>query len=416
MTYRIAFVTARYPPMRTSGTYRVEAVMEFLPEHGFDIEVVTLPTQWMEYQSRQALGDASVGAHQPEAMTDGLVRYLSTVRYLNWVQRAILVPDLLALWARATARQMSKELHRIDAVYGTSPPYSGIVVAQRLADALGVPCIQELRDPPSFHRALRRRSAFYSRRMLRFERKYLTRADQVITVTPRTRQRLLDLHPGLDPARLHVVTNGYPEVDVDPTLAGRDPEKFTITYVGTFQGSVKARESSVFTPAVLMEALSALPADKVSLRIVGSVSSQQKKNLRKLDPNGVAEFTGLLDREFALAETAAADVAVILADDDDWWIGRKAFEYLRHAHTILAIVPPGDTTDLLESHSRVDVVSPNDLAAIPAVVRARFEEWIRGDWERGPIPGTIQTDRACVAEIAGVLTQAITDANPPMEI
>jgi hypothetical protein len=130
----------------------------------------------------------------------------------------------------------------------------------------------------------------------------------------------------------------------------------------------------------------------------------------------VVEFTGLLDREFALAETAAADVAVILADDDDWWIGRKAFEYLRYAHTILAIVPPGDTTDLLESHSRVDVVSPNDLAAIPGVVRARFEEWIRGDWERGPIPGTIQTDRSCVAEIAGVLTQAISDANQAMEI
>jgi glycosyltransferase involved in cell wall biosynthesis len=402
--------------MRTSGTYRVEAVMEFLPEHGFDIEVVTLSTQWMEYQSRQTLGDVSVDARQPEAMTDRMVRYLSTVRYLNWVQRAILVPDLLALWARAAARQMSKELHGMDAVYGTSPPYSGMVAAQRLADALGVPCIQELRDPPSFHRALRRRSAFYSRRMLRFERRYLTRADQVITVTPRTRLRLLDLHPGLEPSRMHVVTNGYPDVDVDPANAGRDPEKFTLTYVGTFQGSVKARESSVFTPAVLMEALTALPADKVSLRIVGSASSQQKRNLKKLDPNGVVEFAGLLDRETALAETAAADVAVILADDDDWWIGRKAFEYLRHAHTILAIVPPGDTTDLLESHSRVDVVSPHDLAAIPGVVKARFEEWLRGDWERGPVPESIQTDRSCVAEIAGVLTQAISDANPAIEI
>jgi glycosyltransferase involved in cell wall biosynthesis len=416
MTHRIAFVTARYPPMRTSGTYRVEAVMEFLPEHGFDIEVVTLPTQWMEYQSRQTLGDVSVDAHQPEARTDRLVRNLSTVRYLNWVQRAILVPDLLALWGRSAARQMSKELLGVDAVYGTSPPYAAIVAAQRIADALGVPCIQELRDPPSFHRALRRRSDFYSRRMLRFERRYLTRADRVITVTPRTRQRLLDLHPDLDPSRVHVVTNGYPEVDVDPAKAGRDPEKFTLTYVGTFQGSVKARESSVFTPAVLMEALSALPADKVSLRIVGSASSQQKRNLKKLDPNGVVEFTGLLDREFALAETAAADVAVILADDDDWWIGRKAFEYLRHAHTILAIVPPGDTTDLLESHSRVDVVSPHDLAAIPGVVKARFEEWMRGDWRRGPIPGTIQTDRSCVAEIAEVLTQAISHAASATEI
>jgi hypothetical protein len=245
--------------------------------------------------------------------------------------------------------------------------------------------------------------------MLRFERRYLRKADQVITVTPRTRLRLLELHPGLDPGRIHVVTNGYPEVDVDPALAGRDPAKFTITYVGTFQGSVKARESSVFTPAVLMEGLSALPAEKVSLRIVGSVSGQQKKNLSKLDPNHVTEFVGLVDREVALAQTAAADVAVILADDDDWWIGRKAFEYLRHAHTILAIVPSGDTTDLLKSHSRSDVVSPHDLDRIPAVLQRRFDEWSRGEWERGPLPEQIQTDKSCVAGIAQVLSTALGD-------
>jgi glycosyltransferase involved in cell wall biosynthesis len=396
--------------MRTSGTYRVEAVMRYLPPYGYDIEVVTLPTEWMEYQSRQELAGIAVDAHQPEGITDRFVRRLSTVRYLNWVQRAILVPDLLALWARAAAREMAKELQDIDLVYGTSPPYSGMVAAQRLADALGVPCVQELRDPPSFHRALRRRSRFYKWRMVRFERRYLRRADQIITVTPRTRLRLLDLHPALDPNRMHVVTNGFPDIEVDPSLAGRDPEKFTVTYVGTFQGSVKAREESVFTPAVLMEGLNALPSDKVSLRIVGSVSGQQAKNLEKLDPNGLTEFVGLVDREVALAETAAADVAVILADDDDWWIGRKAFEYLRHAHTILAVVPPGDTTDLLESHSRSDAVSPNDLGSIPAVLRRRFDEWSRGEWERGPLPGQIQTDESCVAGIEGVLSVALGDA------
>lgn len=383
--------------------------MEFLPGHGYEIEVVTLPTEWMEYQSRGEFESAVVDAHQPESATDRFVRALSTVRYLNWVQRAILVPDLLALWARAAARKMARELEGIDLVYGTSPPYSGMVAAQRLADHLGVPCVQELRDPPSFHRALRRRSRFYAWRMLRFERRYLSRADQVITVTPRTRLRLLELHPGLDPARMHVVTNGYPEIDVDPALAGRDPAQFTITYIGTFQGSVRARKSSVFTPAVLMEGLAALPAEKVSLRIVGTLSRQQKESIRNVDRNGVTEFVGLVDREIALAETAAADVAVILADDDDWWIGRKAFEYLRHAHTILAIVPSGDTTDLLKSHSRSDVVSPYDLDQIPAVLQRRFDEWSRGAWERGPLPDQIQTDKSCVAGIASVLSTALGD-------
>ncbi|REK21121.1 MAG: hypothetical protein DWQ40_04475 [Actinobacteria bacterium] len=397
--------------MRTSGTYRVEAVMRFLPAHGYDIEVVTLPTEWMDYQSREGFPGGEVDAHQPESPTDPIIRYVSTVRYLNWLQRAILVPDLLTIWARSAARQMSSRLKDIDVVYATSPPYSGMVAAQRLADALGVPCVQELRDPPSFHRSIRRRSSFFGRRMVRFERKYLSRADHVITVTPRTRSRLLELHPRLDPKRMHVVTNGYPDIEVDPSRSGRDPSRFTVTYVGTFQGSVKAREESVFTPAVLMEGISELPPDQVSLRIVGSVSGQQKKNIGKLDPNGVVEFLGLVDREIALAEVAAADVAVILADDDDWWIGRKAFEYLRYAHTILAVVPPGDTTDLLRSHKRVDVVSPYELEGIGPALAARFEQWRRGDWERGPVPEGIQTDESCVAGIAEVLELALQDAD-----
>ena len=381
--------------------------MAYLPSHGFDIEVVTLPHDWMEFQSRHEYEEHAQGAYQPTSRTDSLIQRISTTRYVNWIQRAVMVPDLLAIWARSAARQMAEQLEGIDLVYGTSPPYSGMVAAQRLADLLGVPCVQELRDPPSFHRSIRRRSSFYRARMVRFERKYLSQAERVITVTPRTRQRLLEIHPGLDPAKFDVVTNGYPDLEADPAKSGRDPEKFTVTYIGTFQGSVKAREDSVFTPAILMEALNRLPADRTSMRIVGSVSSQQRKNIEKLDRNGIVEFVGLVDREVALAETAATDVAVILADDDDWWIGRKAFEYLRHAHTILAVVPPGDTTDLLSVHERVDVVAPDDLARLVPVLEDRYSQWERGDWERSPVPTGIQTDQSCVAGIAQVLERAL---------
>ncbi len=382
--------------------------MDFLPGHGFEIDVVTLPDDWMRFQGQDHLSGASLPAIQPEARTDNFVRQFSQIRYLNWLQRAILLPDLLAPWARAAARKAAPKLEGVDVVYGTSPPYSGMILASRLADELGVPCVQELRDPPSFHRALRRRSDFYRRRMVGFERRYLSRASQVIAVTPGTRTRLLELHPNLDPARIHVVTNGYPDVDIDPGKSGRDPEKFTVTYVGTFQGSVRARKSSVFTPAILMEALNQLPADKVSLRIVGKTSTQQRQNLAALDPNGIVEFVGMVERSAALAEVATADIAVILADDDPWWIGRKAFEYLRFAHTILAVVPDGDTTDLLKSHSRVDVVSPDDPKPLVPVLKRRFAEWSSGNWVRGPVPERIQTDESCVAGIAQVLRTAVS--------
>ncbi len=383
--------------------------MKHLPAHGFDLQVVTLPNDWMSFQSKEDHSAAVLPALQPEHVSDDLVRFLTRVRFVRWIQRELLVPDLLAIWAKSVAKQVAPALRGVELVYATAPPYSDMIAAQDLADLLGVPCVQELRDPPSFHRSIRGRSAGFARRMLKFERKYLERADHIITVTPRTRSRFLNLHPGLEAERIHVVTNGYPGVEVDPALSERDSSKFTLAYVGTFQGSVKAREASAFTPAVLMDGLSSLPAGKVSLRLVGKVSDQQHATLTQMDRNGVVDFVGQVERHVALAEVAAADIAVILADDDDWWIGRKAFEYLRYAHTILAIVPPGDTTDLLQQHSRVDVVSPNELANIPLVLKRRFAEWSQGDWTRGPVPPDIQSDESCVAGIAEVLDIALAE-------
>ncbi|HEY5890644.1 MAG TPA: glycosyltransferase [Acidimicrobiia bacterium] len=407
MNHRIAYVTGRFPPMRTSGTYRVEAVMKYLPAYGFDPEVVTLPNEWMTFQARRDHDGDVVPAIQPEAKSDDLVRYLSTLRYVNWAQRELMVPDLLAFWARSAARVAADELPEVELVYGTAPPFGAMVASHGLARRLGVPLVQEIRDPPSFDRALRARSALFRKRMIGFERKYLTGADHVITVTPRTRLRLLDLHRDLDPARVHVVTNGYPDINVNLSLSDRDPGKFTIAYVGTFQGSVKARESSLFTPATLLPAISRLPEGKVEYRIVGRATTRQRNALHDLDKNDTLEFKGVVSRGQALAEIAAADIAVILADDDDWWIGRKAFEYLRYAHTILAIVPPGDTTDLLAAHSRVDQVSPSDLSQLPGILQSRFDQWASGDWHRGPIPEGIQTDETCVSGIARILEKAL---------
>ncbi len=385
--------------------------MRYLVSYGFDPEVVTLPNDWMSFQARRDHDGDEVPAIQPEARSDNLVRYLSTVRYVNWAQREIMVPDLLAFWARSAAGVAAVELPEVELVYGTAPPFGAMVASHGLAKRLEVPLVQEIRDPPSFDRALRSRSAVFRKRMIGFERKYLTGADHVITVTPRTRQRLLNLHRDLDPGRVHVVTNGYPDIKVDPSLSDRDPEKFTITYVGTFQGSVKARESSLFTPATLLPAIARLPEGKVELRIVGRATTRQRNAIHELDSNHTLNFTGVVPREQALAEIAAADIAVILADDDDWWIGRKAFEYLRYAHTILAIVPPGDTTDLLAAHSRVDLVPLDGLLELPGILRNRYDQWASGDWQRGPVPLDIQTDESCVSGIARVLKIALGSAS-----
>ena len=101
-----------------------------------------------------------------------------------------------------------------------------------------------------------------------------------------------------------------------------------------------------------------------------------------------------------------ADVAVVVADDDPWWIGRKVFEYLAFAKRILAVVPEGDTAELLRQSPRAVVVPIGDRAALVTALRDLHEDWRQGRQPTGQEP-FVQSDETCVAGIAEVLGSVI---------
>lgn len=408
-TLPIAYVTARHPPMRSSGTYRVEAVCRFLPDHGLRPWVLTLPPAWVAQQSGDrsvlaALPDEEPRVLRPATAGDRLLIAATHIPVVRWIERELLLPDVLAAWARRAPRMVADQLGHCRLVLATSPPFSAMIAGDRLARMLGVPLVQELRDPPSFNRRLRTRTTAWTRRMRSFERRYLSRADQIVVVTPGMREQLLELHP-LDPERLHVVTNGYPELEIDRGLATRDPERFTVVYVGSFQGGTSLRPESTFTPEVVLPALGALPG-KPRLRIVGPVTAEQERRISRVWPTGLVEVVGLVPRPKALAEMAAADLCLVLAEDNPWWIGRKVFEYLAYGRRILAIVPEGDTSRLLSGSTKSTVVPPGDEQALARTVEDLHAQWQEGRVATGPEP-EVPTDEESAAGLAGVLHLAL---------
>lgn len=386
--------------------------MRYLPEHGFDPRPVTIPPVWVRQQDGEATSAAvedDPAVLRPTTPADAALARLMDWRGTRKLAREILIPDALAPWAAAVARQVVHRLGPVAAVYATSPPYSAMILADDLGKRLGVPVIQELRDPPSFNRWIKHRSGLTRSRMRRFEGKYLVGADAVITVTPRTRLRLLELHSRLDPDRVHVVTNGYPPIEPEPWRSSRNPDVFTLTFTGTFLSGAKGREDGPFNPTVLVPHLRRLPGP-AELRIAGTLLSGQARALAKTG-GSIVKTLGHLPRRDAIAEIAAADVAVVVADDDPWWIGRKVFEYLAFARRILAVVPEGDTADLLRASPRAVVVPIGDEHALQAAVSQLYEDWRSGCVPAGEEP-FVQTDETCVAGVAEVLRSVLEQARP----
>lgn len=395
--------------MRTSGTYRVEAVLEHLPKHGYDLVSVTLPKRLVRFKSDAqvaAMLTANPRVLRPKTAVDPLIEVIMRIPYFRRLYREVVLPDTLVPWARSAWRKVVTDLAGVAAVYATSPPYSSMVIADRLARALGVPLIQELRDPPSFDRVIKYRSRMFQRRMQGFERRYLTRADAVIALTPTMRTRLIELHPGLDPDRVHVVTNGYPDLETRTEEVDRDPDVFTLVYTGTFLHGARGKEDGPFNPAILLPSLEKLETQS-ELRIAGHMTRTQRAQLIQARNGSVTRILGEVPRREAISEVAAADVAVIVADDHDWWIGRKVFEYLAFAKRILAILPPGDASDLLQASPKALIVPIGDSAALDQAVRSLHDEWATGvSIEASDV--AVPDDAASVRGIADVLDSVLS--------
>jgi hypothetical protein len=409
----IAYVTARYPPMVSTGTFRVEAFMKHLPGMGFRATVVTISRPWVAEQSGGRGSKGWIDEHEhrvlrPEAPGDWLLRAATRIPVLSRLARAWSTPDVLVRWARHVPGAVATELADVQLVLATSPPFSAMVAAAGLAERLEVPCIQELRDPPSFDRRALARSPAYVRRMKRLEGACLARAAAVIALTPGVRARLLELHPELEQERVHVVTNGYPaEMTADPSLSGRDPHRFTVTYVGSFR---RDRRGWV-PPGIVLSALCELPGE-AELRMVGPVTDEQRRVMPPGSSRCLVTYVGRVPRQQAVAEMSAADVCLVIAADEPWWIGRKVFEYLAFARRILAVVPEGDTADFLRSSNKSVVAPLGDDQKLRLAVRELYGQWRDGKEPSGPEPD-VPTDRSTVEDIARIMLGLLEESSRP---
>jgi hypothetical protein len=399
---RIAYATARFPPMTSSGTRRVEAMQRYLPQYG--IEPVFVTTSAGEVAEgpvphEVTASETSVLRYQTPVV-DRMLHVLSSVPYVRWGLRELLSPDTLRVWASYSARKARRHIDSVHAVMATGPPFSAHVAAEKLARSQGVPCIQEFRDPPSFHRGVHARSALTRWRRGRFEARRLRRADHVIVVTAGVRRRLLRRYPWLAPEKVSVIENGAPELVPDTSLSGRGNRVFTASFVGSHP-SHSSGGPSKGSPEWFAAAVTRFRRP-IEFRVVGPLTGAQQDRLRSVGGERTA-VVGAVDRREAIAEVAAADVVVVTgSEQDEWWVGRKVYEAARYAQRVLAIVPPhGDTAALLESLDHAEVVAPGDEQGLDAAMLRSWSEWREG--RSAPASAgreRVQTDQSCAKQVA----------------
>ena len=268
-------------------------------------------------------------------------------KFSRLIRGNLFIPDPRRGWnsyALKKALEVIKK-EQIDVVITAGPPHSTHLIGNKIKSLTGIRWIVDFRDPWT--------DIFYYKELYhtklaewidkRLEKKILTRADQIITVSEEIGKLLLKKIPNSN-ARIAVIPNGYDEADFEKTVAVSN-ELFTITYCGTIASGYRINH---FVQAVFQ--LPESVKNKMKIRFIGNVPEDilqlfERKNLRSR-----IEVLGYLPHEQAVSQMKGASLLLMAipdSPDNKGIVTGKFFEYLAANRPILAIGPIGGDVDVL---------------------------------------------------------------------
>jgi glycosyltransferase involved in cell wall biosynthesis len=320
-------------------------------------------------------------------------------------------PDPKRPWVRGAADAALAAAPRdpFDLVLASGYPWSGFLVADRVARALAIPAVLDFRDAWT----LNPRELWSGPRCRRLEAELVSRAAALTLATDWIRDRMRDRHSGVSPERFVTVTNGYDESErpaPDPAL--REPGRLVVAYTGTFNDALPPSRFD-HSPYHLLEAVKRLaPSDRAALRVrlVGRVGPAHRAYVAREGLADVVEIVGAVPHARALQHQSAADLLLLVVGDAPSAgaiLTGKLVEYAGARRPVLALAPDCEASRVVRRHGIGWVEAPEDLAAIAARLTA-----LVADWRAGRLPAQTAAvpelaAEAQVARLAEVLGRAL---------
>jgi glycosyltransferase involved in cell wall biosynthesis len=304
----------------------------------------------------------------------------------------VLLPDEQKNWSVLAAISAVRLIrrHRIDCVLTSAPPFSGHFIGLVAKAFTRASWVADFRDPWAESLALRspHSQSWLSRRLEQgMEAMVMNHADRVLAVTEPMRQSMVARFPHLSD-KFSFLPNGF---DLGHLALGERPEKYdqlTITYAGTLYMDRNPEPLFAALSALLKEG-KAQPGD-VRVKLIGNcryVGDIETAALARR--HGVESVVEIVER---LPHTEAARIMqrshlllVLSPPNHGMAVPAKIYDYLGSGSKLLALAPPGPTTNLIRETGGGTCFSPNDVAGLKDylhdLLRSRAYMHLRNDPE-----------------------------------
>ena len=259
-----------------------------------------------------------------------------------------------------------------DAILSSSAPVSAHLIGMTAAKLTRVPWIADFRDPWVGNPLDRQLPRVTSIARETLESRIVRSAASCTFATPHLTAAYQARYPRFA-NRMGTVPNGYSRAE-RVAAPPRDPDHYSIAFTGTLD---RVDEVTMFV-AGLRIALNRSPAlrNRLRVRLAGVASPACEGVLREAqrssDLGSVVEWLGPLPRDKALALVDGADAALVLlaaGPGMNMFVGGKLYDYLGRDRQILAIVPDGDASAVLNELAWGVVAAPTPAGVAGGIDR-----------------------------------------------
>lgn len=294
-----------------------------------------------------------------------------------WIRGNFFIPDARKFWIKPSIAYLSDYLnnHKVDAIISTGPPHSMHLIALGLKQKFNLPWIADFRDPWTqidFYNQLKL-SKFADHKHKVLERKVLSSADRVVTISPTCGTDL----EKLGNRTVDVITNGFDTDDFLLNSTLKLLNGFVLHHIGALN---KDRN-----PSTLWKVLGDLCNERQDFKkelVIKFTGKTDAIAFESLKQHGIIDNTQKTDYlpHSEVVKLMAQSPVLLLAlnntPNNAGVLSGKLFEYLAAKRPIFGIgMPDGDAAKILKETEAGIMCDFNDEKGMRKAILNLYEKY-----------------------------------------